>query len=101
MNSVGIWFVYKNIERAQKYKEYFMCGRRFDLFSFINRISSSRSKNLSRRNCNAGCFVFMFFSNKLIKHKPSKESLAFGILAIEGIGIHSFIDGIIYSVTFS
>lgn len=43
----------------------------------------------------------MFFSNKLIKIKTKESELAFGITAIEGIAIHSFIDGVIYSVTFS
>ena len=43
----------------------------------------------------------MFFSNRLIKYRTKQDELAFGITALEGIGIHSFIDGIIYSVTFS
>ena len=46
-------------------------------------------------------FIFMFFSNKLIKYKTKQEELAFGITAIEGIFIHSLIDGIIYAVIFS
>jgi zinc transporter ZupT len=45
-------------------------------------------------------FIFMFFSNKLIKRRTKQSSLAFGVTALEGIGIHSFIDGIIYTVTF-
>jgi len=45
-------------------------------------------------------FLFMFFSNELIKRYTHKKTLAFGITALEGIGIHSFIDGIIYTVTF-
>ena len=43
----------------------------------------------------------MFFSNRLIKYATNQKEIAFGITAIEGIGIHSFVDGIIYSVTFS
>ncbi len=43
----------------------------------------------------------MFFSNKIIQHKTKKKSLAFGITAMEGIGIHSFVDGMIYAVAFS
>ncbi len=43
----------------------------------------------------------MFFSNKFIKYKTKQPDLAFGITALVGIGMHSFIDGIIYSVTFS
>lgn len=43
----------------------------------------------------------MFFSNKIIQYKTKQKSLAFGITAVEGIAIHSFVDGMIYAVTFS
>lgn len=43
----------------------------------------------------------MFFNNKFIKFKTSQSELVFGIIAIEDIFIHSVMDGIIYSVTFS
>lgn len=46
-------------------------------------------------------FLFMFFSNQLIKYKTKQETLVFGITAAEGIGIHSLVDGVIYTVTFS
>jgi zinc transporter ZupT len=46
-------------------------------------------------------FIFMYFSNKIIKHKTKQKELAFGITAIEGILIHSLIDGVVYTVTFS
>ncbi len=48
-----------------------------------------------------GGFLFMFFSNKLIQYQTQKETLAFGITAAEGIGIHSLVDGVVYTVTFS
>ena len=59
-----------------------------------------------RKNSYAGFaalagFLFMIFSNEFIKRWTKQESLAFGITAAEGIGIHSFVDGIIYTVTFS
>jgi len=58
------------------------------------------------KNHNAGFFaligfLFMFFSNKIIQYKTKQKSLASGITAVEGIAIHSFVDGIIYAVTFS
>lgn len=42
----------------------------------------------------------MFFSNRYIKYRTRQPDLAFGITAVQGIGIHSLLDGIIYSVTF-
>jgi len=43
----------------------------------------------------------MYFSNEIIKYKTKQKELAFGITAIEGILIHSLIDGVVYTVTFS
>lgn len=103
VNSVGIWFVYKNIEWAEKNKEFFMCFAAGVLISSPLLIAFPQAIG---KNPNSGIaallgFVFMFFSNKFIKYKTKQSSLAFGITALEGIGIHSFIDGIIYSVTFN
>jgi hypothetical protein len=36
----------------------------------------------------------VFLTNEFIKSVTKQKSLAFGITAIEGIGIHSFVDGI-------
>lgn len=41
------------------------------------------------------------FLNVFVCCKPGKELLSFGLVPAIGIGIHSFIDGIIYSVTFN
>lgn len=46
-------------------------------------------------------FIFMYFSNKIIKYKTKQRELAFGITAIECIFIHSLMDGVIYTITFS
>lgn len=46
-------------------------------------------------------FLFMYSSNQLIKRFTHAETLAFGITAAEGIGIHSLVDGVVYTVTFS
>lgn len=103
VNGIGILFVYKNKEAALNAKEYFMC------FAAGTLISSSLTvafPHALEKNSGAGLaalagFTFMFFCNKIVKHKTKDKKLAFGITALVGIGIHSFIDGIIYSVTFS
>lgn len=103
VNSLGIWVIYKNKEWAEKNKEYFMC---FAAGVLISSPLIMAFPQAIEKNKNAGLaallgFVFMFFSNKFIKHRTKQDELAFGITAIEGIGIHSLIDGIIYTVTFS
>ena len=103
VNSMGIWLVYKNVEWAQKNKKYFMCFAAGVLISspLLIAFPAAIEKNPKAGFAALLGFVFMFFSNKLIEHKTGKTSLAFGITALEGIGIHSFIDGIIYTVAFS
>jgi zinc transporter ZupT len=103
VNSLGIWVIYKNKEWAEKNKEYFMC---FAAGVLISSPLIMAFPQAIEKNKNAGLaallgFVFMFFSNKFIKYRTKQDELAFGITAIEGIGIHSLIDGIIYTVTFS
>ena len=103
VNSLGIWVIYKNKEWAEKNKEYFMC---FAAGVLISSPLIMAFPQAIEKNKNAGLaallgFVFMFFSNKFIKYRTKQDELAFGITAIEGIGIHSLIDGVIYTVTFS
>lgn len=103
VNSIGIYVIYRNMKWVEKYKEYFMC---FAAGVLISAPLISAFPEAIEKNHNAGFaaligFVFMLFSNKLIKHHTKQEELAFGITAIQGIGIHSLLDGIIYTVTFS
>jgi zinc transporter ZupT len=103
VNSIGIFVIYKNRKWAEKNKGYFMCFAAGVLISspLIMAFPEAVQKNPNAGLAALGGFMFMFFSNKFIKYKTKQTELAFGITAIEGIGIHSFIDGIIYCVTFS
>lgn len=103
MNGIGIMAIYKNKDFAERNKAFFLCFAAGVLIAapLIHALPEAFEKsNFAGFFALAG-FLFMFFSNKFIKMKTHKKELAFGITAIEGIGIHSFIDGIIYSVTFS
>ncbi|WP_207740738.1 ZIP family metal transporter [Alkalibacter mobilis] len=103
INTIGIWVVYKNKNWVEQNKEYFMCFAAGVLISspLIIAFPEAIAKNNNAGFAALAGFIFMFFSNRFIRHKTKQEELAFGITAIEGIGIHSLIDGIVYSVTFS
>ena len=103
VNTIGIFVIYKNKKWASKVKAYFMC---FAAGVLISTPLMFALPNAIKMNSYAGIaalfgFLFMYFSNEFVKYKTKEKSLAFGITAIEGIGIHSFIDGIVYTVTFS
>ncbi|MBD3259655.1 zinc/iron permease [Candidatus Woesearchaeota archaeon] len=103
INGIGIFVVYKNRQWATKMKTYLICFAAGVLisvplmFAFPNAIN----KNFFAGFAALIGFLFMFFSDKIIKKRTKQRHLAFGITAAEGIGIHSFVDGIIYTVTFS
>jgi len=50
-------------------------------------------------------FLLLYLFNRFVKafvcHQDKHKDYAFGIIPALGIGFHSFIDGVIYSVTFS
>jgi len=103
VNTAGIYAVYKNKNWVEKTKTYFMC---FAAGLLISAPLMFALPDAIKKNPYAGFaaltgFLFMFFSNEFIKYKTKQKSLAFGITAIEGIGIHSFVDGVTYAVTFS
>lgn len=102
VNSLGILTIFLYKDWAQKAKMYFICLAAGMLISTPLMLSLP---NALEKNGNAGFmalggFLFMFFSNRLIRYRTKENPLAFGITAVEGIGIHSIVDGIIYVVTF-
>lgn len=102
VNSAGIWMIHRHRAWAIRNKEYFMCFAAGMLIAspLLMAFPEALRKNESAGIAALSGFLFMFFSNRYIKYKTRQPDLAFGITAIQGIGIHSLLDGIIYSVTF-
>jgi len=103
VNSLGILTILKYKKFAEKAKTYFMC---FAAGVLISTPLIIALPNAAQKTSYAGFvallgFLFMFFSNKIVKYYTKEKSLAFGITAAEGVGIHSFIDGIIYTITYN
>jgi zinc and cadmium transporter len=48
-----------------------------------------------------GLYLFNRFLNVFVCHKQECPDLAMGVIPTLGIGFHSFLDGVIYSVTFN
>jgi ZIP family zinc transporter len=103
VNGTGIFIIFRYRAWAEKAKTYFMCFAAGVLIStpLMLALPQAIQKNFYSGFMALLGFLFMFFSNEFIKYLTKKDALAFGIVAAEGIAIHSFIDGIIYTVTFS
>jgi len=103
VNSAGIVAIFRYREWAERYLTYFMCFAAGVLLStpLLLALPNAIANNSNAGFSALGGFLFMFFSNKLITYRTQQESLAFGVTAAEGIGIHSLVDGVVYTVTFS
>ncbi|TMT86733.1 zinc/iron permease [Haloterrigena sp. H1] len=103
VNSAGIVAIFRYREWAERYLTYFMCFAAGVLLSMplVLALPNAITNNSNAGFSALGGFLFMFFSNKLMTYRTQQESLAFGVTAAEGIGIHSLVDGVVYTVTFS
>lgn len=103
VNTAGILMVHRSRDLAEKLKPYFMCFAAGVLISvpLMFALPEAVGKNFHAGSAALVGFLFMFLSNRLIEARTGEKSLAFGITAAEGIGIHSLVDGAIYAVTFS
>jgi len=102
VNALGILMVYRYRVLAERLMPYMMCFAAGLLVSTPLLLALPEAVMLNHHAgfMALGGFLFMFFSNRVIRHLTEEDALAFGITAIQGIGIHSFIDGVVYAVTF-
>lgn len=102
VNSIGIYMIYKAKNWVYKFKDYFLCFAAGVLIAAPLLISLP---HVMKDNENAGIFalagfLFMLIINRFISENNEKD-MAFGITGAFAIGFHSFVDGVIYTITFS
>jgi zinc transporter ZupT len=103
VNTIGIVAIVRHRERAERSLPFFMCFAAGILlatplvFALPNAVTAHPDAGFGAL---AG-FLFLYLSNVVIARYTGKETLAFGVTAAEGIGIHSLVDGIVYTVTFN
>ena len=103
VNTLGIYAIYRNRAWAEKNKEYFMC---FAAGIIITSPLIGAFPQAIAKSSEAGFFallgfLFLLGTSEIMRKSTKKSALAFGYTALIGIGIHSFVDGMIYSVTFT
>lgn len=103
VNGAGIAAIFRYREWAERSLPYFMCFAAGVLLStpLLLALPTAVAKTPDAGFAALAGFLFMFLSNELIKRRTEQETLAFGVTAAEGIGIHSLVDGVVYTVTFS
>lgn len=102
INTLGIYTVHKKLKWNDILENYLLCFAAGVLITTPLVIILPHSVEHSE---NGGLFalfgfLFMFFISKIIKTHFHDKEMAFGMTAAIAMGIHSLIDGVVYSVTF-
>lgn len=105
VTSVGI-FVIRHFETwGRKNTTYFSCFAAGVLISvsFLHIIPKSLGMNPSASLYLLGGYLFMHFFNRFITAYVCDKNpdYAIGLVPMLGIGFHSFLDGVVYSITFT
>ena len=103
VNALGIYAIARHREWAEHSMPYFMCFAAGILLAtpLLLALPTALAKSSNAGSSALAGFLFMYLSNKVVQRFTGAETLAFRITAAEGIGIHSLVDGIVYTVTFS
>ncbi|MBN1956414.1 MAG: ZIP family metal transporter [Anaerolineae bacterium] len=107
VTTVGIYVISKYERFGNQYSTYFMSFAAGVLISvsFVHIIPKSFQMNDAAPVFLLLGFLGVYLSNRLVQlyvcHEYECVDYAVGIIPMLGIGFHSFIDGVIYSVTFN
>ena len=103
VNGAGIIAIFQHRKWAERSLPFLMCFAAGILLTtpLIHALPNAIANNADAGFGALAGFLFMYLSNEVIKRHTGEKSLAFGVTAAEGIGIHSLVDGVVYTVTFN
>jgi len=107
VTSIGIYVISKYEQWGREHSTYFMSFAAGVLIavSFMHIIPKSFQMNDEAPMFLLVGFLGIYLSNRLVRlyvcHEYESADYAIGIIPMLGIGFHSFVDGVIYSVTFN
>jgi len=107
VTTIGIYVISRYEQWGREHSAYFMSFAAGVLISvsFVHIIPKSFQMNGMAPVFLLAGFLAIYLSNRLLSlyicHEYERADYAVGIVPMLGIGFHSFIDGVIYSVTFN
>ena len=107
VTTIGIYVISKYERWGREHSAYFMSFAAGVLISvsFMHIIPKSFEMNATAPVFLLVGFLGIYLSNRLVKlyvcHEYDCTNYAMGLIPMLGIGFHSFIDGVIYTVTFN
>lgn len=107
VTAIGIYVIRRYGAWGRKYSIYFVCFAAGVLISvsFLHIVPKSFEMNASAPAFLLGGYVLMHLFNRFItafvcERRPDAQ-YGIGLVPMLGIGVHSFIDGAVYSITFT
>jgi zinc and cadmium transporter len=107
VTTVGIYVISRYEQWGREHSAYFMSFAAGVLISvsFMHIIPRSFQMNGAAPTFLLAGFLAIYLTNRLLNlylcHEVERTNYVVGIVPLIGIGLHSFVDGIIYSVTFN
>lgn len=107
VTAVGIYTIRRFASWGRKYNIYFVCFAAGVLISvsFLHIVPKSIDMNVNAPTYLLAGFVLLHLFNRFITafvcEKGLDSDCTLGPVAMIGIGFHSFIDGIVYAITFT
>ena len=107
VTTIGIYVISRYERWGREYSAYFMSFAAGVLISvsFMHIIPRSFEMNSTAPMFLLAGFLAIYLSNRFLNlyicHEYECADYAVGVIPVLGIGLHSFIDGVIYSVTFN
>ncbi|MWJ27985.1 ZIP family metal transporter [Halomonas sp. ZH2S] len=107
VTGIGIYTIRRFEDWGRKYSIYFVCFAAGVLISvsFLHIIPKSFELSPYAPGYLLGGFVLMHLFNRFITafvcERGTNPAYGIGLVPMIGIGLHSFIDGFVYSITFS
>jgi len=107
VTTIGIYVISRYEAWGREHSAYFMCFAAGMLISvsFMHIMPGSLEMNSAAPALWLAGFLGIHLSNRLLAlygfHRHERTEYTAGIISVLGIGLHSFVDGIIYTVTFN
>jgi len=107
VTTMGIFVISRHADWARKYAQHFrsFAAGMLISISFLHLIPEALEMNGMAPAFLLGGFLGIYFTNRLVKlyacDLPDGVECTTGLIPVLGIGLHSLIDGVIYTVTFN
>ncbi|MGE0873475.1 MAG: ZIP family metal transporter [Burkholderiales bacterium] len=107
VTAIGIWVIRHYEDWGRRHSIYFVCFAAGVLISvsFLHIVPKSFEMNAHAPAWLLGGYVLMHLFNRFVTafvcERAPNAAYGIGLVPMVGIGLHSFIDGFVYSITFT